>query len=49
VHAPGAAAVPAVPVAPVSYRYQQKWWHIPLLVVIGVSSTILSIVLQIWR
>jgi hypothetical protein len=35
--APG-APVPAVP--------QQKWWHIPLLIALGVLSTVGYIVLQ---
>jgi uncharacterized protein DUF2510 len=36
--APGAAPVPAVP--------QQKWWHIPLLVAVGVLSTAFYVLLQ---
>jgi hypothetical protein len=44
VSAPGAPA-PA-PVNPVRPRYEQKWWHIPLLVGLAVASTVVSIVVQ---
>ncbi len=27
-------------------RYEQKWWHIPLLVALGVLSTVIWIVVQ---
>jgi Protein of unknown function (DUF2510) len=39
--APGMAPSPSLPEIP-----QQKWWHIPLLVVLGVGSTIGWIVLN---
>jgi hypothetical protein len=51
-HAAGAAPAP-VATAPVAVttppRYQQKWWHIPLLIGIGVASTVVSVLLQVWR
>jgi hypothetical protein len=46
--APGPAATAPVAVTTPS-RYRQKWWHIPLLVGIGVASTAASILLQFWR
>jgi hypothetical protein len=44
VSAPGVA--PPVPANPVRRRYEQKWWHIPLLVGLAVASTVVSIVVQ---
>jgi hypothetical protein len=50
-----AAGMPSAPVAtgPAAVttppRYRQQWWHIPLLVGIGVASTAVSILLQVWR
>jgi Protein of unknown function (DUF2510) len=38
---------PAAPGGPVPNVPQQKWWHIPLLVALGVLSTVGYIVLQI--
>src|SRR3954447_9515828 len=46
-HQQSAAPVPPPPVAaPVQPRYQQKWWHIPLLVFLGVASTLFYVLLQ---
>jgi hypothetical protein len=49
-HQQPAVALPpapaALPTAPVPKVPQQKWWHIPLLVVLGVLSTVVYIVLQ---
>jgi hypothetical protein len=51
-HAAVAASAPAA-TGPVGVttppRYRQKWWHIPLLVGIGVASTAVSVLLQVWR
>ena len=44
VSAPGVAR--PVPANPVRRRYEQKWWHIPLLVGLAVASTVVSIVVQ---
>ena len=41
--APGAAPGPVPPPA----RFRQKWWHIPLLVAVGVVSTVVSIAVQL--
>lgn len=32
--------------APRRRRYEQKWWHLPLLVGLAVLSTIVSVVVQ---
>ncbi|MEA2184780.1 MAG: hypothetical protein QOF69_3965 [Solirubrobacteraceae bacterium] len=41
VAAPGAAAP-----QPVRRRYEQRWWHLPLLVGLAVLSTVVSILIQ---
>ena len=43
---PPMAAPGAVPPNPVQPRYRQKWWHIPLLVFLGVASTLFYVLLQ---
>jgi len=44
---PGAPGQPgAAPLAPVKPRYEQKWWHIPLLVFLGVASTLFYVLIQ---
>jgi hypothetical protein len=47
-HQPAVALPPAPtqPANPVPAVPQQKWWHIPLLVALGVLSTVFYIVLQ---
>ena len=47
---PAMSAGPAFPppaAAPVPPKFEQKWWHIPLLVALGVLSTAGWIVLQL--
>ena len=45
-HRPGEPVAPAAAATPVQSRYQQKWWHLPLVIGVAVVTTIVSIVVQ---
>ena len=45
VHRPGDLTAPAAQ-SPTRRRYEQKWWHLPLLVGLALLSTIVSVVVQ---
>ena len=42
---PGVA--PPIASAPVTPRYPQKWWHLPLIVGVAVISTLVWIIVQL--